>query len=74
MSVPADAFNLITLLSQFILPFNFLAIVWQLMRAYTLSILQKIAKDSGEENPAPVTDEKVVAWANEKVGLSAYIL
>lgn len=44
-----------------------LAVVWQLMRAYTLSILQKISRDLGEENPAPVTDERVVAWANEKL-------
>ena len=39
-----------------------LAIVWQLMRAYTVSILQQLA---GSDKP--ITDEEIVAWVNEKL-------
>ena len=40
------------------------ALVWQLMKAYTLSILTKLA---GQEGEHPMVDKEVVAWANEKV-------
>ncbi|XP_077979294.1 plastin-2-like [Glandiceps talaboti] len=36
-----------------------LAIVWQLMRAYTLRILQQIS-----ESKQPITDKEVVEWCN----------
>ena len=39
-----------------------LAIVWQLMRAYTVSVLQQLA---GSDKP--ITDQEIVEWANEKV-------
>lgn len=39
-----------------------LALVWQLMKAYTLSILTKLA-DSGH----PIVEKEIVAWANQKV-------
>lgn len=39
-----------------------LGLVWQVMRAYTLSILQKLAKSS-----KPIADKDIVNWANEKV-------
>jgi len=32
------------------------------MRAYTLSVLQKLAKDN-----KPITDTEIVAWVNEKL-------
>ena len=35
------------------------------MKAYTLSILTKLA---GQEGEHPMVDKEVVAWANEKVG------
>lgn len=37
-----------------------LAVVWQLMRAYTLSVLQKLA---GSDKP--IADAEIVAWVNE---------
>lgn len=36
--------------------------MWQIMRAYTLSILQKLAKSS-----KPIADKDIINWANEKV-------
>jgi hypothetical protein len=39
-----------------------LGLVWQVMRAYTLSILQKLANSS-----KPIADKDIVNWANEKV-------
>lgn len=39
-----------------------LGLVWQVMRAYTLSILQKLANSS-----TPIADKDIVNWANEKV-------
>jgi len=39
-----------------------LSIVWQLMRTYTLSILQALSKDH-----KPIGDAEIVAWANEKL-------
>ena len=38
-----------------------LALVWQLMRAYTLSIL----KNLGDGHP--VVEQEIIKWANEKV-------
>jgi plastin-3 len=39
-----------------------LGLVWQIMRAYTLSILQKLAKSS-----TPIADKDIITWANAKV-------
>ena len=39
-----------------------LGLVWQVMRAYTLSILQRLAKSS-----KPIADKDIINWANEKV-------
>ncbi len=41
------------------------ALVWQLMKAYTLSILAKLAGDPSGNHP--IVDKQIVAWANEKV-------
>ncbi|KAK2190670.1 hypothetical protein NP493_70g00021 [Ridgeia piscesae] len=41
-----------------------LALVWQLMKAYTLSILTKLA---GQEGEHPIVDKEIVAWANKKL-------
>ncbi len=40
-----------------------LGLVWQIMRAYTLSILQKLANSS-----TPIADKDIINWVNEKVG------
>lgn len=40
----------------------FLALLWQLMRAYVISLLQKLA---GEGNQ--IGDKEIIDWANEKV-------
>ena len=37
-------------------------LVWQLMRAYTLAILSKIA-----ENNKPILDNEIIDWVNSKV-------
>jgi plastin-3 len=39
-----------------------LGLVWQVMRAYTLSILQKLANSS-----TPIVDKDIINWANEKL-------
>ena len=39
-----------------------LAFVWQLMRAYTLSLLAKLSTDG-----KPVTEAQIIEWANKKV-------
>ncbi|CAF3408812.1 unnamed protein product [Rotaria sp. Silwood1] len=39
-----------------------LGLVWQIMRAYTLSILQKLAKST-----KPIADKDIINWANEKL-------
>ena len=39
-----------------------LGLVWQIMRAYTLSILQKLAKAT-----TPIADKDIINWVNEKV-------
>ena len=39
-----------------------LALVWQLMRAYTLSLLAKLSTDG-----KPVTEAQIIEWANKKV-------
>ncbi|XP_060080840.1 plastin-1-like [Ylistrum balloti] len=41
-----------------------LALVWQLMRAYTLALLNKL-KDMQEGQS--ITDTQIIAWANEKL-------
>jgi len=40
-----------------------LALVWQLMRAYTLSILTKLAGQDGHS----IVEKEIVAWANNKL-------
>lgn len=39
-----------------------LALVWQLMRAYTLSILSQLA-----DGPNGIVEKEIVEWANKKV-------
>ena len=41
-----------------------LALVWQLMRAYTLSLLSKLAS---EDDGKPIVEKEIVAWVNDKV-------
>lgn len=41
-----------------------LALVWQLMRAYTLSILSQLAA-----GPNGIVEKEIVEWANKKVSL-----
>ena len=43
-----------------------LALVWQLMKAYTLSILTKLA---GHDAAHPVVEREIVAWANDKASM-----
>ncbi len=53
------------------LSLSLIAVVWQLMRAYTLSVLQKLAKSD-----KPISDAEIVAWANEALaaaGKSSHI-
>jgi plastin-3 len=40
-----------------------LALVWQLMRAYTLVMLSKLASSDGH----PMVEKEIVAWVNEKL-------
>ena len=42
------------------LPLFSTAVVWQMMRAYTLSVLQRLA---GSDKP--ITDPEIAGWANE---------
>jgi len=44
-----------------------LAIIWQLMRKYTLLVLAQLASHSGVTE---VTEDQVIAWANQKVAAS----
>jgi len=39
-----------------------LALVWQLMRAYTLSLLSKLNEDG-----TPIVESEIIAWANNKL-------
>merc|ERR1712059_179027 len=39
-----------------------LALVWQLMRAYTLSLLSKLNEDG-----TPMVESEIIAWANNKL-------
>ncbi len=41
-----------------------LAIMWQLMRKYTLQVLAELGRHQGL---AEVTDDHIVAWANARV-------
>lgn len=40
-----------------------LALIWQLMRAYTLTILTKLAGEDGH----PIVEKEIVSWANNKL-------
>ena len=46
-----------------------LAFVWQLMKAYTLSLLAKLSTDG-----KPVTEKQIIDWANNKVNFFYQIL
>jgi plastin-3 len=46
-----------------------LALVWQLMRAYTLAILNKIA---GQGHP--IVENGIIDWANSKVNIFKYLI
>merc|ERR1719516_803707 len=39
-----------------------LALVWQLMRAYTLSLLSKLNEDG-----TPIVESEIISWANNKL-------
>lgn len=39
-----------------------LALIWQLMRAYTLSVLSRLA-----ESGNPIVEKEIVTWVNEKL-------
>lgn len=39
-----------------------LALVWQLMRAYTLSLLKQLSPDG-----SPIVESEIIAWANERL-------
>ncbi|KAK2154859.1 hypothetical protein LSH36_255g00034 [Paralvinella palmiformis] len=41
-----------------------LALVWQLMRAYTLSLLSKLAS---QDDGRPIVEKEIVAWVNDKL-------
>jgi len=47
------------------------AVVWQLMRAYTLSLLNKLKV---LEQSSKSTDQQIVSWANNKVVTSHHTL
>lgn len=40
----------------------FSALIWQLMRAYTLTILSKLAQSGN-----PIVEKEIVQWANNKL-------
>lgn len=42
-----------------------LALVWQLMRAYTLTVLTNLAKNEGGDQP--IVEKEIVEWVNRKV-------
>lgn len=42
--------------------YKFLALIWQLMRAYTLTILSKLAHSG-----SPIVEKEIVQWANKKL-------
>merc|ERR1719323_1508735 len=39
-----------------------LALIWQLMRAYTLSLLSKLNEDG-----TPISEKEIIAWANNRL-------
>ena len=58
-------FSLVGIAGQDILKANkklILALLWQIMRAYTMTILQRCAGSK-----KPMKDEQVVAWVNQKL-------
>lgn len=61
--------NCATILTVFtnlsFLSFAVLALVWQLMRAYTLSMLTRLAGQDGH----PILEKEIVEWVNEKVDI-----
>jgi hypothetical protein len=46
-----------------------LGLVWQLMRAYTLSVLKAMSEDG-----KPIDDKAITGWANKRVSLLYYKL
>jgi len=41
-----------------------LALIWQLMKAYTLSILTKLA---GQDSGHPIVEKEIITWVNDKL-------
>lgn len=63
-------FSLVGIAGQDILECNktlVSALVWQLMRAYTLSILSNLAKSEANVGAKPVDESKIVEWVNSKL-------
>ena len=42
--------------------------VWQMMRTYTVGLLQSLSEDKNK----PIKDGDIVNWANNKVGASLH--
>lgn len=50
-----------------------MALVWQLMRAYTLSVLSSLASSDGGRS-SPVVEGEIIVWVNKKVrGTEAWL-
>ena len=45
-----------------------LALVWQLMRAYTLAILSRMSEDGKQ-----VVDDDIIQWANQRVSFLSFV-
>ena len=43
---------------------HYAAMVWQMMRSYTVGLLQSLSKDKSK----PIKDADIINWANNKVG------
>ena len=59
---PSPPYFLLSFLPSLLPHFPPAAVVWQLMRAYTLSVLQKL---SGSDRP--IKDQEIVDWVNAKL-------
>lgn len=44
-----------------------LAVVWQLMRAYTLSLLAQLGGDG-----KPIEEKEIIAWTNTKASVAKF--
>ena len=45
-----------------------LAVVWQLMRAYTLSLLAQLGGDG-----KPIEEKEIIAWTNTKASVAKFV-